>query len=82
MNRLSPTGRKIRRPQRHFLRATLALAAGIGLLAPPVYSRPAVFNGWEVPEVLMQGDPKKVEEWRHEQALLRTKERRPDLLDE
>jgi tRNA (guanine37-N1)-methyltransferase len=52
------------------------------LLAPPVYTRPAEFNGWKVPDVLLQGDPKKVEEWRHEQSVQRTKERRPDLLDE
>lgn len=52
------------------------------LLAPPVYTRPADYNGWKVPEVLMQGDPKKVDEWRLEQSLLRTKQRRPDLLDE
>ena len=52
------------------------------LLAPPVYTRPADFRGWKVPEVLLQGDPKKVDEWRHEQSLLRTKERRPDLYEE
>jgi tRNA (guanine37-N1)-methyltransferase len=52
------------------------------LLAPPVYTRPAEFNGWKVPEVLLQGDPKKVDEWRHEQSLQRTKERRPDLLED
>ena len=52
------------------------------LLAPPVFSRPADFRGLTVPEVLLQGDPKKVDEWRQEQAILRTKERRPDLLDE
>ncbi|MDP3666250.1 MAG: tRNA (guanosine(37)-N1)-methyltransferase TrmD, partial [Sediminibacterium sp.] len=52
------------------------------LLAPPVYTRPADFRGNKVPEILLQGDPKKVEEWRTEQSLLRTKERRPDLLSE
>ena len=52
------------------------------LLAPPVYTRPADFRGSKVPDVLIQGDPKKVEEWRHEQSLQRTKDRRPDLLDE
>ncbi len=52
------------------------------LLAPPVYTRPADFRGDKVPDVLLQGDPKKVEEWRYEQSLQRTKERRPDLLDE
>jgi len=50
------------------------------LLAPPVYTRPADFRGWKVPEVLIQGDPKKVDEWRYDQSLLRTEQRRPDLL--
>ncbi|OSZ78947.1 tRNA (guanosine(37)-N1)-methyltransferase TrmD [Chitinophagaceae bacterium IBVUCB1] len=50
-----------------------------GLLAPPVYTRPADFRGWKVPDVLLSGDPKKVDEWRHEQSLQRTKERRPDM---
>ncbi|MBC8033945.1 MAG: tRNA (guanosine(37)-N1)-methyltransferase TrmD [Chitinophagaceae bacterium] len=50
------------------------------LLAPPVYTRPADFRDWKVPEILLCGDPKKIGEWRHEQSLLRTKERRPDLL--
>jgi tRNA (guanine37-N1)-methyltransferase len=50
-----------------------------GLLAPPVYTRPADFRGWKVPDILLSGDPKKVEEWRHEQAVKRTEERRPDL---
>lgn len=49
------------------------------LLAPPVYSRPADFRGWKVPDVLLSGDPKKIEEWRYEQAVKRTEERRPDL---
>lgn len=52
------------------------------LLAPPVYTRPADFRGDKVPEILTQGDPKKVEEWRHEQSLQRTKERRPDMLED
>jgi tRNA (guanine37-N1)-methyltransferase len=52
------------------------------LLAPPVYTRPADFNGWKVPDILLSGDPKKVEEWRFEKALERTRERRPDLMDE
>ena len=52
------------------------------LLAPPVYTRPADYNGWKIPDILLSGDLKKIEEWRHEQALQRTKERRPDLLDE
>ena len=51
------------------------------LLAPPVYSRPAEFRGLQVPPVLLTGDPKKVEQWRLEQALARTKDRRPDILD-
>jgi tRNA (guanine37-N1)-methyltransferase len=51
------------------------------LLAPPVYSRPADFRGLTVPEVLLQGDPKKVDQWRSEQAMIRTKQRRPDILD-
>lgn len=52
------------------------------LLAPPVYTRPVDFRGWKVPDILMSGDHKKIEEWRHEQALQRTAERRPDLLNE
>lgn len=51
------------------------------LLAPPVYTRPADFKGWKVPDVLLTGNPKKVDDWRNEQSLLRTKQRRPDLLD-
>jgi len=51
------------------------------LLAPPIFSRPADFRGLTVPEVLLQGDPKKVDFWRQEQAILRTKDRRPDLFD-
>lgn len=51
-----------------------------GLLAPPVYTRPADFRGWKVPDILMCGDPKKVDEWRHEQSLKRTEERRPGLI--
>lgn len=49
------------------------------LLAPPVYTRPVDFRGWKVPDILMSGDHKKIDDWRHEQSLLRTKERRPDL---
>lgn len=52
------------------------------LLAPPVYTRPASFNGWEVPDVLLSGHAAKIEDWRHEQALTKTRERRPDLLHE
>ena len=52
------------------------------LLAPPVYTRPASFNGWEVPEILLSGHTAKIEDWRHEKALEKTQKRRPDLLDE
>jgi tRNA (guanine37-N1)-methyltransferase len=52
-----------------------------GLLSPPVYTRPAEFRGWKVPEVLLSGHERKILEWRHEQAEERTKNRRPDLLD-
>ena len=50
------------------------------LLAPPVYTRPVDFRGMKVPDVLMSGDHKKIEDWRYEQALKRTEEKRPDLL--
>lgn len=50
------------------------------LLAPPVYSRPADYNGWKVPDVLLSGHAGKIEEWRHQQALSRTASRRPDIL--
>ncbi len=52
-----------------------------GLLAPPVYTRPSVYNGWEVPQVLLSGHQAKIEEWRLEQALERTRRLRPDMLD-
>lgn len=52
------------------------------LLSPPVYTRPADFRGWKVPDVLLSGDFNKIDIWRHEQALKRTKERRPDLLSD
>jgi len=52
------------------------------LLAPPVYTRPADFNGWKVPEILLSGNFKKIEEWKFEQAMERTKRLRPDLLDD
>jgi tRNA (guanine37-N1)-methyltransferase len=52
-----------------------------GLLAPPVYTRPDEFKGLKVPDILKSGDHKKIEEWRHEQSVKRTQERRPDLLD-
>lgn len=49
------------------------------LLAPPVYTRPADFRGWKVPDVLLCGDPKKIDAWRHEEAVKRTEARRPGL---
>ncbi|MCX6208943.1 MAG: tRNA (guanosine(37)-N1)-methyltransferase TrmD [Bacteroidetes bacterium] len=52
------------------------------LLAPPVYTRPENFNGWKIPEILLTGNPKIIEDWRYEQSLERTKQRRPDLLDD
>lgn len=52
------------------------------LLAPPVYTRPEDFRGWKVPDVLMSGNHKLIEEWRHDQSIQRTKDRRPDLLNE
>jgi tRNA (guanine37-N1)-methyltransferase len=52
------------------------------LLAPPVYTRPADFRGMKIPDILLSGDPKKIEEWRHDESLQRTKEKRPDLLSE
>lgn len=53
-----------------------------GLLAPPVYTRPANFNGWEVPEVLMSGNFGKIDKWKEDQAFNRTKNLRPDLLED
>jgi tRNA (guanine37-N1)-methyltransferase len=53
-----------------------------GLLAPPVYTRPAEFRGWKVPEVLLSGNFPKIEDWRYERALERTQARRPDLLED
>ena len=53
-----------------------------GLLAPPVYTRPAEIRGWKVPDVLLGGDPRKIDEWRYEASLQRTQERRPDLIRE
>ncbi|TYP77678.1 tRNA (guanosine(37)-N1)-methyltransferase TrmD [Paenibacillus methanolicus] len=52
-----------------------------GLIEHPHYTRPAVFRGWEVPEVLMSGHHAKVEQWRRQQSLLRTLKRRPELLE-
>lgn len=51
------------------------------LLAPPVYTRPADYEGLKVPEILLSGNFPKIEEWRHEEAIKRTKQIRPDLLD-
>ena len=51
-----------------------------GLVSPPVYTRPAEFNGWKVPDVLLSGNPKLIQAWQDEQAVQRTKERRPNLL--
>jgi tRNA (guanine37-N1)-methyltransferase len=52
------------------------------LLAPPVYTRPAEYKGLAVPEVLLSGHAGKIDDWRHAQALERTRARRPDLLEE
>jgi len=52
-----------------------------GLLAPPVYTRPAEYEGMKVPDILLSGDTPKIEQWRFEQAVARTRQRRPDLLD-
>ncbi|WP_031429066.1 tRNA (guanosine(37)-N1)-methyltransferase TrmD [Flavimarina sp. Hel_I_48] len=51
------------------------------LLAPPIYTRPAEYKGWEVPEILTSGNTPKIEEWREDQAYKHTQERRPDLLE-
>lgn len=51
-----------------------------GLVSPPVYTRPAEFNGWRVPDVLLSGNPKLIRDWQEEQAVKRTLERRPELL--
>ena len=51
------------------------------LLSPPVYTRPPVYNGWSVPDVLLSGNSQEIDRWREDQALERTKSRRPDLLD-
>ena len=51
------------------------------LLAPPVYTRPAEYKGWSVPDVLLSGHQRKIDEWKHEQSLERTRRLRPDLLE-
>jgi len=53
-----------------------------GLVSPPVYTRPREFRGWEVPDILLSGNEKLINEWKNEQAIQRTKERRPGLIDE
>lgn len=52
------------------------------LLAPPVYSRPAEYKGWRVPDILLSGHQAKIDQWRYDQALERTRRLRPDLLQE
>lgn len=52
------------------------------LLAPPVYTRPAEYKGWRVPDILLSGHKAKIDDWKHEQALARTRLLRPDLLGE
>ena len=51
------------------------------LLAPPVYTRPADYNGWRVPDILLSGHEARIAQWRHEQSLERTRRLRPDLLE-
>ncbi len=53
-----------------------------GLLAPPVYTRPASYKGWDVPEILLSGHAAKIDQWKYEQSVERTKKLRPDLLNE
>ena len=50
------------------------------LLAPPVYTRPADYNGWKVPDILLSGHQAKIDQWKHEQAVERTRRLRPNLL--
>ena len=52
-----------------------------GLLTPPVYTRPAEYKGWRVPEILLSGNDQLIDDWKHDQAYERTKRIRPDLLD-
>jgi len=52
------------------------------LIAPPVYTRPADYKGWKVPDVLLSGNEKLINDWRHEQSVNRTKERRPGMIEE
>jgi tRNA (guanine37-N1)-methyltransferase len=62
--------------------ATSALSDSFqdGLVAPPAYTRPEVYGEWSVPPVLLSGHAARIQEWRHEQAVQRTRERRPGLL--
>lgn len=53
-----------------------------GLLAPPVYTRPAEFNNWKVPDILLSGNTGEIEKWRHEESVERTKKLRPDLYND
>jgi len=53
-----------------------------GILAPPVYTRPSDYKGWKVPEILLSGNERLINKWRDEQSLLRTEQRRPDLLED
>jgi tRNA (guanine37-N1)-methyltransferase len=52
------------------------------LLAPPVYTRPADFNGWKIPDILLSGHAAEIDKWRHEQSVQRTLKLRPDLLED
>lgn len=52
------------------------------LLEPPIYTRPAVYNGWEVPQILLSGHEAKIDEWKHEMSIERTRRLRPELLNE
>jgi len=52
-----------------------------GLVSPPVYTRPRIYNGWEVPEILLSGNESKIEAWKLEQSFKRTAERRPELIE-
>jgi len=52
------------------------------LIAPPVYTRPRDFRGWEVPPILLSGNERKIEEWKYEQSVKRTEERRPGFLED
>ena len=53
-----------------------------GMVAPPAYTRPRIFKGWEVPEILLSGHEKKIDEWKLDQAEKRTRERRPGMMED